>query len=537
MSLSARADATKVTSVLDRGATHSDQAAALATSPALQLIYETAPIGLAFLSPDCRYVLINQHMTEICGISIAGHVGRLVRETVPKVADQVERLVQTIIRSGEPIIGIEINGQRPDGSNTDRVWITYWHPLKSASGEVIGINVAAEEITDRKRADAELAASREQLRKLNETLAGRVAEQAEERDRIWNVSLDLLLVSDLTGKILNVNPAWTATLGWSSEDLVGSAIEGFIHPDDRERSRVEFGGLATGGAARHFENRIRCRDGSYCWLAWRAVPDRGFIYAVARDITTLKRANEQLHALHRQLAHASRQSTMGAMTASIAHEIRQPLAAMVMGANSALRWLDHADPDLDEARTALEHIVADGHRMNELISSIRAMFGRESPEPTPVDVNVLVAEVLALAQGELENHRVSLVSDMRDGLPQVMAERMQLQQVLLNLIMNAVEAMSAVTGRERQLTVSSGLDDERFVRITVEDTGSGIDPAYFDRIFDAFFTTKTNGMGMGLSICRSVVEAHGGKLWASPRAPLGTTFYLTLPSTLSSAGA
>jgi len=165
---------------MDRGITRSDWAGTL-TSPELQLIYETAPIGLAFLSTDCRYVMINQHLTEICGISIAGHIGRSVRETVPQVAEQVERIVQTILSSGEPITGIEVNGQRPDGSNTERVWITYWHPLKNQTGDIVGINVAAEEITERKRAEAELAASRERLRNLNETLAERVEAQAQER--------------------------------------------------------------------------------------------------------------------------------------------------------------------------------------------------------------------------------------------------------------------------------------------------------------------------------------------------------------------
>jgi PAS domain S-box-containing protein len=157
-----------------------DPAETLSTSPELQLIYETAPIGLAFLSTDCRYVMINQHLTEICGISIAGHIGRSVRETVPQVAEQVERIVQTILSSGEPITGIEVNGQRPDGSNMERVWITYWHPLKNRTGDIVGINVAAEEITERKRAEAELAASQERLRNLNETLAERVEAQAQE---------------------------------------------------------------------------------------------------------------------------------------------------------------------------------------------------------------------------------------------------------------------------------------------------------------------------------------------------------------------
>jgi PAS domain S-box-containing protein len=150
----------------------SEQVEPPSESPALQLIYETAPIGLAFLSTDCRYVMINQHLTEICGI--ADHIGRSVRETVPQVAEQVEHLVQTILRTGEPITGIEVNGQRPDGSNVDRVWITYWHPMKDRGGNVVGINVAAQEITERKRADAALSATQDRLRSLNETLAERV---------------------------------------------------------------------------------------------------------------------------------------------------------------------------------------------------------------------------------------------------------------------------------------------------------------------------------------------------------------------------
>src|ERR1700749_3868717 len=139
------------------GIDHSVPAGSPAHSPELQLIYETAPIGLAFLSPDCRYVMINKHLTEICGISVADHIGRSVRDTVPQVADQVEHIVQTILRTGEPITGIEVNGQSPDGSNTERVWVTYWHPLKDSAGDILGINVVAEEITERKRAERALA--------------------------------------------------------------------------------------------------------------------------------------------------------------------------------------------------------------------------------------------------------------------------------------------------------------------------------------------------------------------------------------------
>src|SRR5271170_2935199 len=282
---------------MDRLATPSDPVEALATSPELQLIYETAPIGLAFLSTDCRYVLINQHLTEICGISIADHIGRSVRETVPQVAEQVEKIVQTILRSGSPVTGIEVNGQRPDGSNMDRVWITYWHPLKNRNGDIIGINVAAEEITERKRAEANLAASQERLRTLNETLEERVEAQAQERDRIWKLTQDLLVVTDLSGRVLNVNPAWSTVLGWSRDDLIGKSAEWLIHPDDRQRSLEQLANLVEGQSSPHFENRIRCKDGSYRWLSWIAVPDRDSIYACARVITNLKQTREQLRTL------------------------------------------------------------------------------------------------------------------------------------------------------------------------------------------------------------------------------------------------
>src|SRR3974390_963049 len=224
---------------MDRGIIHSDPLKPLTDSPELQLIYETAPIGLAFLSTDCRYVMINQHLTEICGIPIANHIGRSVGETVPQVAEQVEQIVKAILHTGESVTGVEVNGQRPDGSNKDRVWITHWHPLKGMGGQVIGINVAAEEITERKRAEADLAASQEELRKINNALAERVEAQAQERDRIWSLSQDLFVVSDSYGNILNINPAWSSTLGWSPDDLIGKSAEWLVHPDDRDRSRTE----------------------------------------------------------------------------------------------------------------------------------------------------------------------------------------------------------------------------------------------------------------------------------------------------------
>ncbi len=492
------------------------------------MIYETAPIGLAFLSTDCRYLLINQHLTEICGISIADHIGRSVRETVPRVAEQVEHIVRTILSSGAPIIGVEVNGQRPDGSNTERVWVTYWHPLKNGSGDIVGINVAAEEITERKRAESDLAASKERLRLLNETLAERVEARVQERDRIWKLSQDLLIVTDLNGRVVNVNPAWSATLGWSADDLLGQSEERLIHPDDKERSLEELANQALGQATPHFQNRILCKDGSYRLLSWLAVRDGELIYAGARDVTDLKQTQEQLQVLRNQLAQASRHTAVGALTASIAHEIKQPLAGIVTNASAGLRWLKRSDPNLTEVEANLEQIVRAGHRIDEIIASTRAMFGKDTSEKCRLDVRVLVGEVIALVQGELEINQVSLRRNMTDQPLEIIGDRVQLQQVLLNLTMNAIEAMSFET--DRCLTITSGVDENAVARITVEDTGSGIDPAHLDRIFDPFFTTKSTGMGLGLSICRSIVEAHGGKLWALPRSPFGTAFHLTLPS-------
>lgn len=245
-------------------------------------------------------------------------------------------------------------------------------------------------------------------------------------------------------------------------------------------------------------------------------------------LSELSAAREREMTEQAELARSTRLTTIGAMTASIAHEVNQPLAAVVANSNAALRWLANREPDLDEARAALKRIVRDGHRASEVIGSVRAMFKKERSERTWLNVNDLAREVLLLAHGSLETHQVAVRSELCEEVPGVLADRVQLQQVLLNLIVNGAEAMASVTDRERLLRVSSEVQDADCVVITVTDSGTGIDLKDVDRIFEPFYTTKANGMGMGLPICRSIIESHGGRLWATPMHPNGTAFHISM---------
>ena len=247
-------------------------------------------------------------------------------------------------------------------------------------------------------------------------------------------------------------------------------------------------------------------------------------------LSELASAREREVASHAELARVTRLTAMGAMTASIAHEVNQPLAAIVTNSNAAIRWLANATPDLDEARAALKRIANDGHRASEVIGSIRALFKKDRSAATRFSLNDLVLEVLALVRSEMRTRDVSVRTELAPELPAVSGDRVQLQLVVVNLIVNAVEAMGAIPPDARHLVIRSSTAEPDRVLVAVEDTGAGIDPEDADRIFDAFYTTKPQGMGMGLAICRSIVEAHGGRLSVSPRKPGGSIFHLALPS-------
>jgi PAS domain S-box-containing protein len=367
------------------------------------------------------------------------------------------------------------------------------------------------------------------LRDLNETLEQRVEAEARERARIWNVSQDMLVVADIEGRYLNVNPAWTATLGWSEADLVGNTSEWLRHPDDRERTRAELARLADGFRTMQFENRLRHKRGTYCWLSWTAVPDGGFIYAVARDVTEIKNAEEQLRASRRELAKVSHQTTMGAMTASIAHEVNQPLTGISTRASAALRWMRADKPDFQKVADALEHIVAASHRAADVVAGVRAMFKKDSSQRLPTDVNGLILTVLSIVRIELEQCKVDVQTHFDEQLPIVQGDKVQLQQVVLNLIMNAIDAMQLVHWRALNVRTQANAGK---VIVSIEDTGIGIDTSKLDQIFKPLFTSKASGMGMGLAICQSIIESHDGRIWASPAATRGSIFQFELPTNL-----
>jgi C4-dicarboxylate-specific signal transduction histidine kinase len=241
-------------------------------------------------------------------------------------------------------------------------------------------------------------------------------------------------------------------------------------------------------------------------------------------------AQRAMHKAQAELAHVGRVTTLNELSASIAHEVNQPLAAVVTNAEACVRWLDRGTPDLDEARRAAARAIKDGNRASEVIRHIRALSKKTDTQKAPLDINVVANEVVALVQRELVSHRVLLRMELAPALPAVLADRVQLQQVIINLMMNGIEAMQLVTDRPRELVLRSHQDEARQVLITVRDSGVGLSAENADRLFNAFFTTKSDGLGIGLSICRSIIEAHGGRLSASRNVGPGATFQFAPPA-------
>jgi PAS domain S-box-containing protein len=375
-----------------------------------------------------------------------------------------------------------------------------------------------EEVVRRRNTEATLRASEERWRSMFEASAVGIA------------------VLDEQNHFAATNEALQNMVGYSGEELQSLGPLNITHQDDREATQKLIEDMRNGKRQDlPAETRYRRKDNKVIWVrvsAARAL-DSGSslqgIPAIIEDITERKRAEIAWHDARDALLRATRLTVMGELSASIAHEVNQPLAAIITNGQACERFLGFSPPDLDEVKDAVGEIVRDGRRASEVLKRIRAMSKNTAPERGQVDVNHAIAEVLALTRDELQRHRVAVQTDLRSKLPTIMADRVQLQQVVLNLVMNGIDAMRAVTDRPRILTVRSQLNDRGNIVVNVADSGVGLDPANRDHIFESFFTTKPEGMGMGLAISNTIIEAHHGRLWAESGSPFGAVFGFTLP--------
>ena len=392
------------------------------------------------------------------------------------------------------------------------------HPVFSASGELVEVVGTHVDVTERKRAEEALRESETRFRTFVDH-AG-----------------DALFVQDFEqGTVVDVNRQASESLGYTRQELIGKTPLAF-HLDSDRAEMESAAERAAAGETVVDTHRHRRKDGtvfpveantsSFCYGG------RRFLLQVTRDITDRVQAEEQrerLRQLEADLAHINRVSMMGELAASIAHEVNQPLSGVVSNGSACLRWLAGDAPNLEEAREAARRIVRDGKRAGEVIARIRALTKKISTPREKLDLNETLRQVLALVGDEAKRRSVNIQTKFADGLSPVSGDQVQLQQVVLNLAMNAIEAMSSIGDRARELVITTQNIDTDQVQVTVEDSGVGLDPNTMPKIFEPFYTTKPTGMGMGLSISRSILQAHGGRLWATAKDGPGTIFYFTLP--------
>jgi PAS domain S-box-containing protein len=424
-------------------------------------------------------------------------------------------------------------------------------PLLSKTGEVLGTICAYFAI--------EQHATDNDCRLIDE--AGSVALLAIERDRVRSaLTKDSEEIITSNRQLLEIfdsiptqvwcaldahrtefqNKRWLDYVGLPVEQTKGLGWRDSVHPDDAEEYFNKWAEIAASGSGGQAEARFRRHDGEYRWFLMQAEPlhdAQGNIirwYGANTDIEDLKRGDEALKKAQMELARVARLTTVGEFATSISHEVNQPLTAIVANAKAALRWLMKEQPDLLEVRLAAERIVESGRRASDIIRGIRELAKKGSPDIANFDVNEAIREILVLMQGELREYSIALELDFAEKIEPLMGNRVQIQQVILNLIRNGIEAMHGINSRRRILRISSQIDSPNSIAIAVADSGEGIEFENLDRIFEAFFTTKPDGTGIGLSICRTILDAHGGRLWASPNFPYGTVFHFSVPAFVSS---
>jgi PAS domain S-box-containing protein len=478
-----------------------------------------------------------------------GRVEVTLREAAVSPAELPESVLHYVIRTRECVI---IDGALAQDPFSADEYIRQKHarsvlclPLVKQA-KLIGVlylenNLAAHVFTPARISVLELLASQAAISLENARLYSDLQEREAKIRRLVDSDIIGIIMWDLEGHIIEANEAFLHMVGYSRDDLVSGGLRwSAMTPAEwnytLERTVVE---LRATGSYKAFEKEYFRKDGSRVPVLLGGATfdergDQGVSFVL--DLTERKRAEEELRESERRyreaqtaLAHANRVTTMGQLAASISHEVNQPLAAVIANAEACLRWLDRETPDLDAARRSVEWVIDDSNRASDVIQRVRALANKTSIEKVPLDINDVVREAIALVQRELISQHVSLRTEFAPALPMIPGDRVQLQQVIINLVMNGIEAMQSVKDRPRELVIQSDQDETQQVLVSVTDCGVGISAENADRLFNAFFTTKSSGMGMGLSICRSIMEDHGGRLWATANVPHGATFQFTLP--------
>jgi PAS domain S-box-containing protein len=482
----------------------------------LDELFEQAPEAIAVLSTDDRIVRINKEFTHMFGYEPDEALGRPLNDLiVPEPYHKLSLEFTSRLKDGHRV-EIETIRRRKDGSHVHVSLLAV--PVTRASGEQVANYAIYRDITERKRAEERLRESEARFQAMADTAPV----------LIWTTGTD--------GLCNYFNKPWIEFTGRTMEQEVGLGWTQGVHPDDVQGCFDCF--LPAFHARKPFgmEYRLRRADGEYRWVIESGIPRytpggefAGYIGSNI-DITERKRAEEErerLRQVQADLAHINRVTTMGELTASLAHEIKQPIAAAVTDAGTCLKWLARDQPEIEEARDAVSRILKDVNRASEIIGRIRSLFKKEELQREVVDVNDIIREMIALLSGEAGRYSILIRTELANDLPKIRADRVQLQQVFMNLMLNAIDAMNEIdTGGE--LTIKSQQDAEEQLLFSVADSGVGLPAQGADKIFDAFFTTKPQGTGMGLSISRSIIESHGGRVWATANSQRGVTFQFTL---------
>jgi PAS domain S-box-containing protein len=347
----------------------------------------------------------------------------------------------------------------------------------------------------------------------------------------WNVATGEIVWSEETFRIFGYEQTLSPTLDMALQR---------VHPEDLALVQRTVGRASSDGRDFDYEHRLLMPDGSitYVHVMAHTVRDASgrieFVGAVM-DVTAAKRAEEELHKAQTELAHVTRMTTFGEVTASIAHEVNQPLTGIATYGDASLRWLDHDPPRLQEARSAIKQMIDSARHASDVIGRIRVLSRKGVLERVPFDINKVIDDVIAMIRPEINIHHVSLRLDLGPSLPPAHGDRVQLQQVVMNLLMNGIQAMDPVTSRRRELRIRSRERRPDQILVSIRDSGVGIELENADRLFNAFFTTKPDGMGLGLWICKSIIEQHGGRIWATRNSGAGSTVEFTLDARRKSA--